>query len=234
MSLEELRAETDLFKIYLEQAAEEAAKVGAKAWLSALYMHPHRELVLADPSVATVVTQDAGKLTPLQPGTPMHEHAEGIHRATSALAGVPEAPWPQQDAPDGWNAETVDPEWPAEQFRREAQSRLKSRHSNVLDEWTRRLPATHRLLMGPEAYALATKGATAHAEDAEIMQMAKRLLEGDWGDVAYAQDTAQSDANRQQEQGMIMGIYRAQDGTQLWATQSHRFVPPTVMLPQER
>ena len=234
MSHEELKAESDHFEIYREQAALEAERTGARAWISALYSHPHRELVLADPTAAIIVTQDAGALAPHQYGRPMHEHSERIHHATAALGGIEATTWPQQDVPEDWNREYVDPDWPAEQFRKEAQARLTMRHTNVLEEWTRGLPPAHRLLMGPEAYAIATRGAAAHASDDEILVMAKRLLEGDWGQVRYAGDRAQNNANRQAERGMIMGIYPAPDGTMLWVTQSHRFVPPTVMLPEER
>ena len=82
--------------------------------------------------------------------------------------------------------------------------------------------------------AIATKGAREHASEEEILIMARNLLDRDWGAVKYQDDIDQNERNSRTERGTVFGIYTAQDGTTLWTMQSHRYLPPTVMLPEER
>ena len=121
-----------------------------------------------------------------------------------------------------------------EEFKARAQQSLIDQTMSIEEAWTRHLPESHRIIENEQAVAISTKGAQAHASDGEILEMAARLMAGDWGEVEYEEDRGQNEYNSWHERGIIFGIYRAEDGTKLWATQSHRFVPPTVMLPEER
>ena len=122
----------------------------------------------------------------------------------------------------------------AEEFRARAQQLLIDQTMNIEAVWSRNLPDSHRIIENEQVIAISTKGARAHAEDGEILKMADRLLDGDWGEVEYQEDRDQNERNVQRDQGTIFGIYSAGDGTKLWAMQGHRLVPPTVMLPEER
>ena len=122
----------------------------------------------------------------------------------------------------------------AQEFRQRAQAALRDPGMNINNAWTRDLPASHRLIENEDVIAISTKGARAHATEQEALDMAARLLSGEWGNVRFTEDREQNDANLKRDRGMIMGIYTAKDGTELWVMQSHRFVPPTVMLPEER
>ena len=82
--------------------------------------------------------------------------------------------------------------------------------------------------------AYSTPGARKHASEDEILDMASRLISGDWGNMVYQEDIAQNEHKASLDTGLIFGIYTAQDGAQLWATQGNRFTPPTIMLPEER
>ena len=122
----------------------------------------------------------------------------------------------------------------AQEFRERAQGALRDRGAKIDEAWRRDLPATHRLIENDDVIAITTKGARLHATDGEALTMAGRLLAGDWGNIQFAEDRDQNDMNLKRERGLIMGIYTAADGADLWVMQSHRFVPPTVMLPEER
>ena len=122
----------------------------------------------------------------------------------------------------------------AEEFKARAQKSLIDQTMSIEEAWTRHLPDSHRIIENEQAVAIGTKGAQANASEGEILEMAARLMAGDWGEVEYEEDREQNDYNSRHERGIIFGIYRAGDGTKLWAMQSHRFVPPTVMLPEEQ
>ena len=127
------------------------------------------------------------------------------------------------------------PESPsATDFAKKAQTALKDQSRPVREVWRSRIPATHRLHEDSRCFAISTPGARAHADEQLILEIARRLLSGDWGMVDFQQDHDQNDRNAAQERGTIMGIYETPAGTRLWATQSHRFLPPTVMMPEER
>ena len=121
----------------------------------------------------------------------------------------------------------------AEIFLAQAQNALLDRSRDVRQAWTDGLPGTHRLHQDDRVFAISTQGARRHASEEQILDMAARLLEGNWGDVQFQEDRDRNGQNRRRERGTIFGIYKAPDGTALWATQSHRFVPPTIMLPEE-
>ena len=122
----------------------------------------------------------------------------------------------------------------AEIFLAHAQNALIDRSRDVRDAWTENLPGSHRLHQDDRAFAISTQGARRHASEEQILDMAARLLERDWGGVQFQQDRDLNNHNRRRERGTIFGIYEAPGGTALWAVQSHRFTPPTVMLPEER
>ena len=122
----------------------------------------------------------------------------------------------------------------AEEFKARAQQYLIDQTMSVEEAWTRHLPDSHKIIENEQSVAIGTKGARAHASDGDILEMAARLMAGDWGEVEYEEDRGQNEYHLWHERGIIFGIYRAGDGTKLWATQSHRLVPPTVMLPEER
>ena len=122
----------------------------------------------------------------------------------------------------------------AQEFQARAQRALQDQRMTVQEVWMRGLPQTHRLLRNQEVYAIATKGAQQHASDEEILQMAGRLLNQDWGNIRFHADILQNEKKFRSDRGLIFGIYQAADGAELWATQAHRFVPPTIMLPEER
>ena len=86
-----------------------------------------------------------------------------------------------------------------------------------------------------ESCAIATLGARNNETEDGILAMAGLLMDGDYGVLRYESDRRLNEANRKLETGLIMGVYEAShDGTELVATQRHRFEPPTVMLPDER
>jgi hypothetical protein len=122
----------------------------------------------------------------------------------------------------------------AQEFQARAQRALRDQRMTVQEAWMRGLPPTHRLLRNQEVYAIATKGAQQHASEEEILRMAGRLLNQDWGNIRFHADILQNEEKVRSDRGLILGICQAEDGTELWAMQSHRFVPPTVMLPEER
>ena len=122
----------------------------------------------------------------------------------------------------------------AEEFKARAQQSLIDQSMSIEEAWAMHLPDSHRIIENEQAVVIGTRGAQAHASDGEILEMAARLMDGDWGDVEYEEDRGQNEYNLCHERGIIFGIYRAGDGTKLWAMQSHRFIPPTVMLPEER
>ena len=122
---------------------------------------------------------------------------------------------------------------PSDAFREKAQAALKL-DAQVTQAWMADRPGTQRLHRDANAYAISTQGARRHAQEAEILRMAARLLSQDWGDIEYQEDTLQNEENARRDQGAVMGVYQARDGVTLWAMQAHRFVPPTIMLPDER
>lgn len=122
----------------------------------------------------------------------------------------------------------------AEDFARDAQAALIDQSRPVREVWQSRIPPGHQLHEDHRGFAISTAGARAHASEELVLEMARRLLAGDWGLIQYQQDRDQNDRHAKQERGAIMGIYEAPDGTTLWALQSHRFLPPTIMLPEER
>ena len=122
----------------------------------------------------------------------------------------------------------------AQIFRDTAQQALKNPQVPIETAWTQGLPSTHRLLQNEDVVAIATDGAQRHASEDEILTMARSLLDRDWGTVQYQDDIEQNERNSRRERGTVFGIYTAQDGTILWTMQSHRYLPPTVMLPEER
>ena len=121
-----------------------------------------------------------------------------------------------------------------EEFKARAQQSLIDQSMSIEETWSRNLPDSHRIIENEQAVAIFTSGARAHASEVEILEMATRLMAGDWGEVQYEEDREQNGYNILHERGIIFGIYRAGNDTKLWAMQSHRFVPPTVMLPEER
>ena len=122
----------------------------------------------------------------------------------------------------------------AGEFRERAQRALRDPGADIETAWMERLPPSHQLTEDEDVVAISTKGARRHASQEEILGMAGKLLAGDWGEVGYEEDIEQNQANHGRDQGVIFGIYPAQDGKKLWAMQGHRFVPPTVMLSEER
>ena len=122
----------------------------------------------------------------------------------------------------------------AEEFKARAKQSLMDQTMSIEDAWSRNLPDSHRIIENEQVVAISTRGARAHAVDSEILRMAGRLMTGDWGEVEYEEDRELNERNFRRDWGTIFGIYRARDGTRLWAMQGHRMVPPTVMLPEER
>lgn len=104
----------------------------------------------------------------------------------------------------------------------------------VEQAWLHDTPDTHQLVEDDDAVAITTKGARKHANEKELLEMGRRLLDGDWGIVQFEEDRDQNEMNRRQPRGILFGIYSAPDGQEIWATQSIRFLPPTLMLPEER
>ena len=121
-----------------------------------------------------------------------------------------------------------------EEFKARAQQSLMDQTMSIEEAWTRHLPESHRIIENEQTVTISAKGAQVHASDGEILEMTARLMAGDWGEVEYEEDRGQNEYNLWHERGIIFGIYRAGDGTKLWAMQSHRLLPPTVMLPEER
>ena len=122
----------------------------------------------------------------------------------------------------------------AQDLKDKAHRALKDQRLPIVEVWTAHLPETHHYHENQHAVAISTPGARRHASEQDILDMAERLLSKDWGIIEYPEDIEQNNSRSSQEQGTIMGIYRAADGTTLWATQGHRYQPPTVMLPIER
>lgn len=123
---------------------------------------------------------------------------------------------------------------PAQKFKDRAQQALVDTTKSIVEAWTETLPPTHRYHEGDQAIAISTKGARQHATEEEILNFARRLLNRDWGDIAYQQDIDRNDYHACMERGTVFGIYTASDRAKLWAMQSHRYIPPTIMLPDER
>ena len=120
----------------------------------------------------------------------------------------------------------------AEKLREEAARALGAEPADVEEIWMGTHPDTHRLHRG-EVYAISTEGTRDHLDEAQIDELARRFMAGDWGEIRYEEDRAQNRQNARRDRGIVMGVYTAPDGTTLWALQHHRYVPPTIMLPEE-
>ena len=94
-----------------------------------------------------------------------------------------------------------------------------------------RLPPTHLLHRSDEVLATGTKDTRTHATGRQILRTAARPPAQDWGELNCQEAMDQNKRNSHREHGLT--IYPTPDGTRLWAPRPHRFVPPTVMLPEE-
>ena len=120
----------------------------------------------------------------------------------------------------------------AEKLREEAAKALEAEPAEVEEIWMATHPETHQLHR-EDVYAISTDGAREHVDEAQIGDIARRFMAGDWGDIEYEEDREQNRHNIRRERGIVMGVYTAPDGKTLWALQHHRYVPPTIMLPEE-
>ena len=95
-------------------------------------------------------------------------------------------------------------------------------------------PTPHQMHRGHGVAAYSTALARQHASEEEILRMARRLTQGDWGAVNHPTDIEQNQANFSRDYGITLGVYMARDGTILYAAQRSRGDPPTIIHPLER
>ena len=87
---------------------------------------------------------------------------------------------------------------------------------------------------GPQHLAITTEGARQHLNDEQIWALYRRFIKQDWGNIRFQEDIDRNGRNAKRERGILLGIYHAPDGTEVWIQQNHRYAPPTIMLPEER
>lgn len=121
-----------------------------------------------------------------------------------------------------------------ELLKEKAQEALIEQDKPVVQAWQDQMTPTQQYHENPDSVAISTRGARHHATEEEILAFSHRLLQGDWGELRFAEDIGQNEYHSCMERGIVFGIYTTQDGAQLWAIQNHRFHPPTIMLPEER
>ena len=122
---------------------------------------------------------------------------------------------------------------PADLIRNNAAQSLGIDPAMVEQVWIARAPLTHQLHQD-DVYAISTKGARKHANETKILEITRRFMDDDWGEIKCREDIEKNQHNTRRDQGIVMGLYSVDDGTVLWVQQNHRFVPPTVMLPEEQ
>ena len=94
------------------------------------------------------------------------------------------------------------------------------------------LTDSHQLTLDDDHIIVATKRHRATGE--ELLAMAARFQDGDYGNIPDEHDRGEYQWNSFHEFGTVLGIYQAQDGTDIHVLQHHRLSPPTAMLPEER
>ena len=122
---------------------------------------------------------------------------------------------------------------PADLIRNNAAQSLGIDPAMVEQVWIAHAQLTHQLHQD-DVYAISTKGARKHADERKILEITRRFMADDWGEIEYREDIEKNQRNADRDRGIITGLYTVDDGTVPWVKQNHRFVPPTVMLPEER
>ena len=81
----------------------------------------------------------------------------------------------------------------------------------------------------PHGAYLTTPGAR-KLPAADILTALDRFHQGDWGDISQEDHEANEESIR--EDGLVLASYQSGQ-TEFWVHQSHRNIPPTVLLPEE-
>ena len=122
----------------------------------------------------------------------------------------------------------------ADELKNQATNALATGQASIADIWMGVLTDSHQLIENDDHIILATKGASAHATEDELLAMAARFKDADYGTIPDDHDRGEYQWNSFHEFGTVLGIYQAQDGTDIHVLQHHRLSPPTAMLPEER
>ena len=122
----------------------------------------------------------------------------------------------------------------ADEFKNQATNALATGQITIEQLWMGVLTDSHQIIEDDDHIIVATKGATAHATGEELLAMAARFQDGDYGNIPDEHDRGEYQWNSFHEFGTVLGIYQAQDGTDIHVLQHHRLSPPTAMLPEER
>ena len=122
----------------------------------------------------------------------------------------------------------------AHHFKNQATKALATGQITIEQLWMGVLTDSHQLTLDDDHIIVATKGATAHATGEELLNLAARFQDGDYGNIPGEHDRGEYQWNSFHEFGTVLGIYQAADGTDIHVLQHHRLSPPTAMLPEER